>query len=149
MKYTLRDVQPDELEWLYELNKASYHEVVVRQFGEWNEAFQRDMFHSKWRSKPPGRIIEMEGERIGVVILEKRKEYDWLQEIQIVAHCRGHGLRSKLIRRFLEEARLDGRPLRLQVLHENLRAKKLYTRIGFRDIETLPNHYLMECASSK
>lgn len=147
MNYSLRDIREGDKEWLYELNKESYHEVVTRQFGGWVETFQRQLFLDRWQSTRTGQIIELRsGEQIGVVILEKRSDCYWLQEIQIISDQRGHGLGTLLIQQFLGEARSRGRPLRLQVLHENNRAKRLYERLGFREIDTLENHFLMEMA---
>lgn len=144
MEYSLRPARADETDWLYELNKESYHDVVVRQFGAWKEAFQRELFFNESRRARRAEIVEVNGERVGVVILERRSSYDWLQEIQLKPHRRGQGLGTLILHRLLDDARCRTRPLRLQVLHENHRAKRLYERIGFREIEMLENHCLME-----
>jgi len=144
MEYSLRDVLSDELEWLYDLNKEAYHEVVLRQFGEWDDAFQRDMFFTKWDTYRPAEIIELNGQRIGVVILERKAEYHWLQEIQVTRTHQGNGLGTEILKNLMGAAKLDGKPLRLQVLHENYRAKRLYERLGFQKLEKLEHHYLME-----
>ncbi|MGE0623227.1 MAG: GNAT family N-acetyltransferase [Pseudomonadales bacterium] len=144
MEYALRGLLVDELEWLYELNKEVYQEVVVRQFGEWDEAFQRDVFFTKWEGVRPAQIIELDGRRIGVVILERKAEYHWLQEIQIATSHQGNGLGTAILKKLIETARLDGIPLRLQVLHENHRAKRLYERLGFQELGKQEHHYLME-----
>ncbi len=134
----------EELDWLYDLNKEVYHEVVVRQFGEWDEAFQKDMFFANWKTKRPAKVLELEGKRIGVVILEQQAQYNWLQEIQISSRYQGHGLGTGILKNLIEAARLEGKPLRLQVLHENHRAKVLYERLGFRELEKREHHFLME-----
>ena len=144
MNYSLRAPRPDELEWLYELNKKSFLKVVVRQFGTWDEAFQREIFFSKWEHQRPAQIIEKGSDRIGVVILEQLDDCNWLHEIQICPNHQGQGLGTKLMEDLLADARSRGVPLRLQVLHANQRAKRLYERLGFLEIETLENHYLME-----
>jgi len=144
IEYSLRDVRNDEIEWLYKLNKESYRDVVVRQFGDWNETFQREMFHAKWRRIHAAKIV-LEGDNpIGVVVLEQRESYDWLREILLKAEHRDQGIGTSLMQRFIADARARQCPLRLQVLHENNRAKKLYERLGFVVIETLENHFLME-----
>ncbi|WP_144777050.1 GNAT family N-acetyltransferase [Marinobacter maritimus] len=144
MNYSLRKAQPDEIEWLYELNRKSFVEVVVRQFGRWDEAFQRQMFFSKWEKPRPAQIIEKGSDRVGVVILEQLEDCDWLHEIQICPNYQGQGLGTTLLRDLLADARTRGVPLRLKVLHANQDAKRLYARMGFQEIERLANHFLME-----
>ncbi|WP_417517963.1 GNAT family N-acetyltransferase [Marinobacter sp.] len=144
MNYSLRNTRPDEMEWLYELNKESFREVVVRQFGNWDEAFQRQLFFSKWKQPRPARIIETGTDRVGVVILEKLEDCNWLHELQICPDYQRQGLGTTLLNDLLADARSRGVPLRLQVLHANQDAKRLYKRMGFLETETLDNHFLME-----
>ena len=144
MEYSLRKVDNDEIEWLYELNEESYRDVVVRQFGDWDETFQRDRFQNKWRKTRPAKIVTIGVNPIGVVVLERRAIYDWLEEILLKAEYCEQGIGTTLIKQLIADARTRSRPLRLQVLHENHRAKSLYERLGFIVIETLENHFLME-----
>lgn len=144
MNYSLKKVRPDETDWLYELNRESFLDVVVRQFGHWDEAFQRQMFLSKWEQPRPAQIIQVGESRVGVVILEQLEDCNWLHEIQICPDYRGQGLGTALMRELLTNARSRSVPLRLQVLHANQSAKRLYERMGFVEIRRLENHYLME-----
>ncbi|MCK0165366.1 GNAT family N-acetyltransferase [Marinobacter sp. S6332] len=144
MNYTLRNVLPDEIEWLYQLNKMSFLDVVVRQFGKWDEAFQRKLFFSKWEQSRPAQIIETPSGRVGVVILEHLEDCDWLDEIQICPNYQSQGLGTTLLRDLQAKARSRGVPLRLQVLHANQRAKRLYERMGIHEIKKMESHYLME-----
>jgi len=144
MDYRLRPVSADEYEWLFELNKRSYHDVVVVQFGEWDEAFQRQMFTERWPSRQSAQIIEMEGERVGVIDYKELAQFNWLEEIQLQPKHQSRGIGSHLVASLIEEARATRRALRLQVLHQNQRARQLYERLGFVQIGHLENHYLME-----
>lgn len=144
MNYFLRKMRPDEIDWLYELNRESFLDVVVRQFGSWDDVFQRQMFFSKWEQPRPTEIIQVGENRAGVVILEELEECNWLHEIQICSSYQGCGLGTTLMHELLANARSRNVPLRLQVLHANQSAKRLYERMGFLDIQRLENHYLME-----
>ena len=42
------------------------------------------------------------------------------------------------------DARADGKPLRLRVLHRNDRARRLYQRLGFVQIGETDTHYEMQ-----
>ncbi|MGP4844396.1 GNAT family N-acetyltransferase [Marinobacter sp. 1Y8] len=144
MNYTLRKSRPDEIEWLYELNRESYHEVVVRQFGRWDDAVQRSLFFSKWETPRAARIIQLGTDRMGVLILDHHDDCDWLQEIQIGPDHQGRGLGTTLLLELIADARSRGVPVRLQVLHANDGARRLYERMGFLEVQRLENHYLME-----
>lgn len=102
------------------------------------------MFDDKWHPMRPAQIVVCGDVRIGVVVVERQENYDWLQEIQIKAAYRDQGLGTSLVQRFVDEARSRSRTLKLQVLHENQRAKQLYQRLGIVEIESLENHDLME-----
>lgn len=144
MQYSLRSVRSDDLGWLYELNEESYHDVVTRQFGRWDEEFQQGLFHDKWPPMPAAQIVICADVRVGVVLFAQRENYDWLQEIQIKAECRGQGLGTSIVQSYIDDARSRRQPLRLQVLYENHQAKQLYLRFGFVESESLENHWLME-----
>jgi GNAT superfamily N-acetyltransferase len=144
MEYSLRNIDDNEVDWLYQLNEESYRDVVVRQFGEWEETFQRKWFYDKWRSARPAKIVAIGDDPIGVVVLEQRDNCDWLDEILLTADYRGQGIGTSLMKQLIADARIRNRPLMLRVLHENHKAKRLYERLGLIVIETLENHFLME-----
>ena len=81
---------------------------------------------------------------MGVVVLEQRISYDWLDEILLKPEYRERGIGTSLVQQIIADARSRRCPLRLQVLHENDRAKSLYERLGLEVVETLENHFLME-----
>ncbi|MDJ0918099.1 MAG: GNAT family N-acetyltransferase [Woeseiaceae bacterium] len=144
IEYSLRDVEDGEIEWLYELNEESYRDVIVRQFGRWDEEHQRDWFDRKWQRERPAKIVTIGGEPVGVVVLEQKDDHDWLDEILIGTDYRGQGIGTSLMSQLIAEARAGNRRLRLRVLHQNHSAKRFYERLGFVVLETLEYHYLME-----
>ncbi|MEO1247555.1 MAG: hypothetical protein AAFX56_17885 [Pseudomonadota bacterium] len=77
MRYSLRSIDDEDLDWLYELNKKSFREIVIRQFGTWDEAFQRQSFYANRDSAVSGRIVVNAETRIGVVLLQPKDAYDW------------------------------------------------------------------------
>ena len=143
-EYSVRNVQDGDIEWLRELNDESYRDVIVRQFGTWDEEFQQDWFNRKWQKDRPAKIITVGNERIGVAVLERREGHDWLDEILIKTGYRGHGIGTRLMTQFIADASARDRRLRLRVLHENRSAMRFYERLGFQALETLEHHYLME-----
>ncbi len=144
VNYSLRDVEDGDIEWLYGLNDESYRDVIIRQFGNWDEDFQRQWFDKKWDGSRPAKIVLIGSNPIGVIVLEQRGEYDWLDEILIKADYSGRGIGTSLIQGLIADARTRNRRLRLRVLTENHGAKRLYERLGFEVLETLEQHYLMD-----
>lgn len=129
MEYSLRNVENGELEWLYELHEESYRDVVVRQFGNWDEAFQHNWFHKKWQKARPAKIVTIDNDAIGVVVLEQRDSYDWLDEILLKESYREQGIGTLLMEQLIADSRCRNQRLRLRVLRENHRARRLYERL--------------------
>lgn len=130
-------------DWAYALKSEAYRQVVERQFGPWNEEFQRDLFAARWRPEI-SRVILLDGTSIGLIALEDRDAELWLDELQIVRAWRGRGLGSVVLRDILQQAKAAQKPLRLQVLKLNDRAETLYRRLGFTATGESETHYTME-----
>ena len=144
VNYSLRDVEDGDIEWLYRLNDESYRDVIIRQFGNWDDDLQRQWFDKKWERNRPAKIVLIGSKPVGVIVLDKREDHDWLDEILIKTDYSGRGIGTSLIQDVIADARTRNRRLRLRVLMENDGAKRLYERLGFEVLETLEQHYLME-----
>lgn len=142
--FTFRHVDDEEAEWLYQLVKEAFRDVVVRQYGTWDEASERASFDRKWLNADFVRIILLNDDRIGAVCLERRDTCDWLDQIVIAAEYRGQGIGTALLGQFIADARTRRKPLQLRVLHENDRARHFYEQLGFVVVEKQENHVLME-----
>jgi ribosomal protein S18 acetylase RimI-like enzyme len=142
VNWTTRQATPEDKEYLYSLNRAAYEDVVRRQFGEWDEAWQRQYFEKKWEPQKY-EIVEQEGRRIGVLSVLRTDEEVRIVEIQLLPECQGRGIGSELLQREFRYADARAMPVRLQVLREN-RAKTLYERLGFEVYGETDTHLLME-----
>jgi len=137
MRYELKLCGDGDRDWAYTLKSEAYRDVVERQFGPWNEQFQRELFATRWNPKI-SRIIVVGGTPVGLLALEERSDGLWLDEIQIIKAWRGMGLGSLIIRDLIRRS-----PLRLQVLKENSRALQLYRRLEFKIDGETKTHHLM------
>lgn len=146
--YSLRDVEVGDIEWLYELNEDSYRDVIIRQFGEWDENFQRQWFEKKWDGRRPAKVLMIKGEPAGVFVLQRRADHDWLDEILIGPDFRDRGIGTAVMWDLIADARVRERRLRLRVLTKNYDAKRFYERLGFQVFEKLEQHYVMEITPS-
>ena len=72
----------------------------------------------------------MDGEDIGMVKIEKRKDYLYLRDIQLKEVFQRKEIGTSLIQDVMEKSKTEGLLLRLRVLKENP-VMKLYNRLGF------------------
>lgn len=120
-----------DFEFVRRVHHAAYREVVVRQFGEWDEAAQDGFFERVW-SGGPRYVIEDDGERCGYCAVEREDDGMMLRELVLLPEHQGRRLGTRVIVGLIEEAAAEGMPLRLNVLRSNTRARSLYERLGFR-----------------
>jgi len=124
------------------LNRLSYQSLVEQQFGAWDEQAQLANFAEKWKGQKFSKVF-LEETLIGGIWVEEFEDYLQIFEIQLLPEFRNRGLGTTLIEEEIGRARLLGKRLRLRVLHLNP-ALSLYTRLGFRNIETTEHQYIME-----
>jgi ribosomal protein S18 acetylase RimI-like enzyme len=142
MRYCLRPATAHDKERLAALHERCYREVVVAQFGGWDEKLQRGFFEKKW---DPARyeIATVQGTGIGAVAVQRHSDHVFLAEVLIDPAFQNQGLGTALVRQILADAAREGLPVRLQVLRKN-RAHHLYERLGFVQTGQTDTHILME-----
>ena len=132
-----------DYDWLYELHRDVYMDVITRQFGNWDEKEQLNFFQDVWRSHNITAII-IDKEPVGMYQLYQHDDHLWLAEIQIATKYQNNGIGAKVMVELITKAHKLGLPLRLRVLNENHRAQSLYQRLGFRHIKVTKHHHVME-----
>jgi GNAT superfamily N-acetyltransferase len=133
---------PEDRAFLASLNTRSYRDLVIRQFGAWDEVEQAAKFADKWR-RGVFWIVTRGETPVGGVMIEEFPDHAFIGDIQIDGPEQGRGLGGLLLASIVDEAAARQRPLRLRVLHQN-RARTLYERLGFRQYGITETHYLME-----
>jgi GNAT superfamily N-acetyltransferase len=89
------------------------------------------------------RIIQADGVDIGMLQVQHRPDCVYLGDIQIQHEYRNRGIGTSLIESVIRAATIANQPVRLRVLRGNP-AKKLYLRLGFKEIEKLDNCDILE-----
>lgn len=132
--FRLRDADFDsDREFARRVHHEAYREVVMKQFGEWNEELQDQFFEDGWSKGIVRQIVVIDGVDGGVVqrvIRESPEDELFLSELQLLPQFQRRGIGSVIIRQLQSEAKSRGIPLRLQVLRDN-QARRFYERLGF------------------
>lgn len=116
---------------------------------EEKDAFLRFQFdaQSKYYAENFGEaafdVIELEGERIGRLYVDRRDDEIRLVDIAYLPEFRGQGLGGELMAEVLAEGESKGLLVRIHVEHNNP-AMRLYKRLGFKKIEEQGVYWLME-----
>jgi ribosomal protein S18 acetylase RimI-like enzyme len=148
---TLRPITGDDMEFLYKVYASTRAEElsVTGWSDEEKENFLRMQFHAqhthyqKHFGDAHFDVILAGDTPIGRLYVHRQPHEIRVADIALLPEHRGHGIGSGLMRELLEEATAAGKPVRLHVEKYN-RAKQLYYRMGFRDIDEAGVYDLME-----
>ena len=135
----------EDSEWVFLVKKAALGKYIEQTWG-WDEDFQRQ-FHANDFDPVQTQIVVEDGSDVGWMIVSETESEIQLQEIYIHPDHQGHGIGSHLVGLVLNKARSPSKPVRLQVLRVNVRARHLYERLGFKVIGENDKHYLMSTSS--
>lgn len=127
--YTLRQATEADYEFLYRLHKAAMQPYIEATWG-WQEEWQQEYFARKWNPQVR-QIIQIQGQDVGVLVIEIRQGEHYLALIELLPECQGHGVGTAVLADFLHEAEAHGLPATLHVLKTNGRARQFYERLGF------------------
>jgi GNAT superfamily N-acetyltransferase len=139
---TKRAATDADTEFARKTHHVSYHDVIVKQFGDFDEKVQDDFFAKSW--KPETHQILLYGnDECGYFSHEVFDDHIFAHELVLLPAFQGKGIGSRVLQELMEEAKAKGLPLRLQVLKEN-KAQHLYRKLGFKDAGLTDTHILME-----
>lgn len=142
MTITYRPATPADFEFLYALHREAMRAAVEETLGAWDEAWQRDDFHRRFDPQS-SQVIQFAGQDVGVMWVQPRAEELFLVALEILPAYQGQGIGSQALRGLLDDARRQGKPVALQVLKGNRRARDLYQRLGFGVTGENDTHYIM------
>jgi len=130
LPYELRKAagESDSL-FLYELKKIVLKDYVEKIWG-WDEAVQlqyhADNYHPEQTS-----IILVNGTAAGTVEVQEDTEQFYICSLYLLPAWQGHGIGTRLVQQYLQQAQRQRKRLSLEVLPSNTRARQLYERLGF------------------
>jgi len=133
-----------DFDFAREVHHLAYREVVLRQFGSWDDALQDRYFQENWDDGPI-KILLCDGVPCGYVGVDYQQALGGirLRELVIAPKYQRRGLGTSFLRSLFESAVADSVPIRLKVLKSNP-ARRLYARLGFRETNETDTHVVME-----
>lgn len=123
------------------LHHVAYRDVVLRQFGAWEEEAQ-DFWFERSLGEADFRVIMRGSLPVGALGTKDEASRINIVELQVLPEWQNQGIGTFALGTELSRARLAGRPVELRVLKEN-HARRLYERHGFHVTGESETHYLM------
>jgi ribosomal protein S18 acetylase RimI-like enzyme len=148
---TRRPIEPGDeafLARLYATTRAA-EIALVPWPDEEKAAFLRQQFqaqHSYYHVQFPHACYDLlliAGEPAGRLYVDRRPEEFCILDIALLPEHRGHGIGTALLREIIEEAKAEGKPIRLHVEPMNP-AYRLYSRLGFVEVRQNGPYIQME-----
>lgn len=131
MNVRLREATPEDHDFLRELNRRAYFDLVTRQFGSWDDAAQEERFDAKL-DRASFRIAEVDGRAVGAIWSSDQDDHILLHELLVLPEFQNQGIGSEILESELDRARTAGKPVRMHTLVLS-RARAFYKRHGFKE----------------
>lgn len=112
-------------ELIRSLTRANFFEAMR---DSWNEA--RHLEEPKFPERYT--MVRRDGETIGFFAVRREPDHLYLQTIQLIESARGAGIGTELLARI--HALAGDLPVRLRVFRSNTGARRLYERLGYREV---------------
>ena len=117
-------------ERVYALRRRAYHDLVLRQFGRWDDADLRARFDAKWRPDAAFFVRRGDGD-LGALEVDVHPGALFVRSIALVPEAQGGRVGTAVMHALRDVAHAHGLDVTLSVVHANARAAALYLRLGF------------------
>ena len=138
----VRKAQATDSEFVFTVKKAAFQEYVEQIWG-WDDTYQRDLHNRRFASQDL-RIIQFHGTDVGFLSTSHTPDTLKVDQLYILPEYQGKGIGAACMRRIMDDANLEQKPVTLQVLKINTRATAFYQRLGFIIVEENSTHFQMK-----
>ena len=138
----LRPAAEADFWFLYQVKKQSNFSYISA-LGEWDEAAQRQAFARDFHRIEEFSVITVAGADAGFLQLQQGKDFLNVAEIHLLPSFRGRGIGSQLLRDLQARARAEALPLLIGCFRANIRASRLYRRLGFTPVAENDTHFIL------
>lgn len=141
MVVSKRAATAEDYDLVRKWHHAGFRDVVVKQFGIWDEVRQDAFFDDAWTPEAT-EIIVADGIECGYCVVEHRNNAICLIDLVISPEYQGRSIGTSILTGLQCQAATMGVPIHLRVLHAN-RAKELYARLGFKPTGQTETHMMV------
>jgi len=139
----LKSASEEDYSYAKKIHHRSYRNMVVRQFGEWDDDVQDSFFDRTWE-RLPHTIILAENEPVGYCCIQEEGSVLWIRELVICPEQQGHGIGTSLLEKFIQRGKNNRISVQLNVMRSNEGAKRLYEKLGFRIYGENETHFFLK-----
>jgi ribosomal protein S18 acetylase RimI-like enzyme len=139
MRHVLRCAQDSDKAWLEELRRLVYEDLFYATWGYWDESRHQRQFTDCW-NRGGIELIMIDDQRVGMVQLSESDSHLEIGEIQVHPEYQGTGIGTRLLCDVIDRAKRQGTDVVLSTGLMNLRAARLYRRLGFVETERTDTH---------
>lgn len=142
LKLSLRSVAPEDEALCLQMREAAFRGYIELN-RPWDDEEERQHHGRRFREQV-FRIIELDSQPVGFVATVIHESHLRVYQLMVHPDYQGRGIGGWCLERLLEQARSEGRALRLQCMKANPRALAFYERYGFVTVGDDETHLLLE-----
>lgn len=119
-----------------------YQQVMRHQFHAQTVSYRNEFPRARFD------IIEHAGRPIGRIVVDRPGDMVHIVDQAIIPELRSRGIGTAVMRSIMNEAGAKGLPVRLKVASSNDPSMRLYVRLGFAPIQSVPLYIELEWPSA-
>lgn len=139
---SIRNARATDSEFVFAVKKVAFREYVEQIWG-WDDTYQRDL-HDRRFAAQDIRIIRFHGTDVGFLSTRNTPDTFMVDQLYILPEYQGKGIGAACMKRIVDDANLEQKPVTLQVLKINTRATAFYQRLGFTIVDENATHFQMK-----
>jgi ribosomal protein S18 acetylase RimI-like enzyme len=120
------------------LAPVAFQEVMTQQFHAQTLSYLARFPEARFD------IVELSSEPIGRIVVDRPGEFLHIVDQAVVPQWRARGVGTAIVRTLMDEAEAAGVPVRVEGAAENDPSLRLYRRLGFVPVETVPLYTRLE-----
>jgi ribosomal protein S18 acetylase RimI-like enzyme len=142
MQIEMRQATVADINFLWDVFRASMKDYITRTRGEWDEQREEAQFRNQLDLLTT-QVVHANNLEVGFIMALIKDGARWIHTICIVPEHQRKGIGTEVLRRAVAQANEQKMSLYLSVLKVNP-ARRLYERLGFRVIEETKYHFRMK-----
>lgn len=101
---TRRPATNEDKDFARKIHHSAYHDVIVRQFGNWDYLIQDGFFNNEW-SPEKYEIILSDESTSGYCSIERKTDHIFVRELVLSPDSQGKGVGTKILKELIEESK--------------------------------------------